>query len=130
MKVFEPKECALCKKNSGRFEGHHLSYDPEIVIRLCYRCHKIIHGVARLTDEQFRLMMDWIFKYRDEWVDGTQKHLKSEYRRRISTANSLLWRERNPERYKAIQKRWNEKRKKAYAEAKVHSIRAVANIDA
>lgn len=41
------KVCPLCGKRNSRdraLDRHHISYEPEIVIQICVRCHGRIHS--------------------------------------------------------------------------------------
>ncbi|MFC6755846.1 MULTISPECIES: hypothetical protein [Haloarcula] len=45
--------CLLCEETSpiARMENHHISYEPEKVVRVCRRCHKRIHKEDGYHDE-------------------------------------------------------------------------------
>ena len=43
-------ECVLCgKKRTGNkvFNKHHVDYEKDITICLCYTCHSLVHGRLR-----------------------------------------------------------------------------------
>ena len=56
--------CVLCGKKEGitargkkiRFYGHHIDYDKDITIMLCYTCHSSIHLRCRFGNP-------WEFKH-------------------------------------------------------------------
>ena len=44
------KECVLCDKikvGNKKFSKHHIDYDKNITIYVCYMCHSLIHGRLR-----------------------------------------------------------------------------------
>lgn len=49
----KPGKCELCPAVVEKLEAHHISYSPEITIKLCHNCHHKIHfWPQRLTKEQ------------------------------------------------------------------------------
>ena len=50
-------KCAICNKvcNFGlRFVGHHVSYEPEILILLCAGCHTWLHAAGNVFKNFFK----------------------------------------------------------------------------
>ena len=47
------EQCQSCSNifPSGAINGHHTSYEPEIIIRICSSCHSIIHHPPQSLDE-------------------------------------------------------------------------------
>ena len=105
----KPDFCQLCRKESKRLHGHHLSYEHEIIIYLCGACHSSVHHFGRLTEEQLNTAIQWISQYRDEWINGTQKFFKSEYYKKISREKNSKWRKENPQKAKEKSLRWQKK---------------------
>ena len=61
---------------------HHLSYEPEITVIVCWRCHMIIHKLAELSEMpqiQQDVINDWVKQYGDLWKHGREKHLKNQH---------------------------------------------------
>lgn len=80
----EKKICFACKREVDVIEGHHLSYEPEIVAPLCKLCHYVLHTMARINRRENGIarlfqIIDWIEKYSDQWINGRQKYRVSEY---------------------------------------------------
>ena len=45
--------CALCFNLVEKLEAHHISYSPQITIKLCHNCHHKVHfWPQRLNDEE------------------------------------------------------------------------------
>lgn len=45
--------CSLCRSRVEKLEAHHISYSPEITIKLCHLCHHKVHfWPTRLSDEE------------------------------------------------------------------------------
>ena len=72
--------CPLCNKVK-KLLGHHLSYEPEIVINICEACHIEFHNMVRLyKTDRFNKYIEWIKQYGDtQWDDGKAKYLRSSY---------------------------------------------------
>ena len=53
-----PGICVLCKQHVQKLEAHHLSYEPEVIIKICHACHHKVHfWPTRLTEfELFTLL--------------------------------------------------------------------------
>ena len=68
--------CSICGYDKTVID-HHLSYEPEIITRTRKRCHWIIHGLARLSQEQRNIINEWIGQYGHLWKDGDKKYHKS-----------------------------------------------------
>jgi hypothetical protein len=47
-KLFLSNQCYFCK-DKEKLVDHHVSYDPEILVRLCDPCHKKLHRLLRLA---------------------------------------------------------------------------------
>jgi hypothetical protein len=77
------KACLLCGRIEGRIEGHHLSYDPEIVIDLCKRCHNFVHYFPYYSEDQIQKVREWVKSFSYQWQNGTQKYLKSHYAKKV-----------------------------------------------
>ena len=54
----KPGRCKLCNSLVDKLEAHHISYSPEIIIKLCHDCHHKVHfWPQRLTEqEQYKLL--------------------------------------------------------------------------
>lgn len=49
----KPGKCELCPAVVEKLEAHHISYSPEITIKVCHNCHHKIHfWPQRLNDEE------------------------------------------------------------------------------
>lgn len=49
----KPGNCELCGLLVKKLEAHHISYSPEITIKVCHACHHKIHfWPQRLNDEE------------------------------------------------------------------------------
>lgn len=49
----KPGKCELCPAVVEKLEAHHISYKPEITIKVCHLCHHKIHfWPQRLTKEE------------------------------------------------------------------------------
>lgn len=70
--------CFACKQKASSLDGHHLSYEPEIVIPLCRMCHYLLHTMAR-NKGILNLFIGWIEKYSHQWTNGNQKYRQSNY---------------------------------------------------
>ena len=45
--------CSFCSKLVDKIEAHHVSYSPEIVIKLCHHCHHKVHyWPSRLNESE------------------------------------------------------------------------------
>ena len=48
--------CAICSKEwrkGLKFQNHHVSYEKDITVILCYGCHSLLHGSARTYRHPF-----------------------------------------------------------------------------
>ena len=49
-------KCAICDKEwrkGLKFQHHHASYSKDITVILCYACHSLLHGSARIYKHPF-----------------------------------------------------------------------------
>jgi len=51
----KPGSCELCGKFVNKLEAHHISYKPEITIKLCHLCHHKTHFWPNRLNEKERL---------------------------------------------------------------------------
>lgn len=86
--------CLICKENKKLID-HHLSYDPEIVVRVCWACHVTMHQLARKSKETRKIIIDWIEQYGHLWKNGHKKYSKTETRRN----SQIKYREEHPSKY-------------------------------
>ena len=50
MVIPEGTVCELCgkvKEGKKQYHRHHIDYDKDVVIMLCYTCHSLVHGRLR-----------------------------------------------------------------------------------
>lgn len=88
-----PGKCKLCFKFVERLEGHHISYNPEIKIDLCHKCHFIAHfKPERLTDTQKFLLLNKVMP-----VKEANKFIKEHGKDRVKLARAFA-----PSRRQAI----------------------------
>lgn len=53
----EGDRCAICDRPwiAGlKFQTHHLDYDKDITVILCYTCHALLHGSAKIYNHPFK----------------------------------------------------------------------------
>jgi len=133
-------ECEICKSTES-IQEHHLSYDPIIIVPLCYKCHRITHYLPRINEDQLNRIREWVRQYSHLWIKGswdnkeTQRFRQRRYRERNKNnidylehrnsiqrkyskknrekilANARQWRLDNPEKAKEKDKRGYENRK-------------------
>jgi len=54
----KPGKCELCPALVDKLEAHHLSYSPEITIKLCHNCHHRVHfWPQRLQDKEKLILL-------------------------------------------------------------------------
>jgi predicted Rdx family selenoprotein len=70
--------CFACKQKVSSLDGHHLSYEPEIIVPLCKMCHYLLHTMAR-NKEILSLFIEWIERYSYQWTNGNKKYKQSNY---------------------------------------------------
>jgi len=75
-------ECSLCHKEEKTL-GHHLSYDPEIVMVICYRCHVMLHKLAELSVKEREQTLQIVGQYGNNWDNGKDKYRYSERRKSV-----------------------------------------------
>jgi len=78
--------CEHCKIEVAS-ENHHISYFPEVIIRLCYRCHKVIHKLKLPMYDKYKQ-----YKKGDSKFFYGKKFKKSNRKKRC-------WLDITPERY-------------------------------
>lgn len=57
--ISEGTRCVLCGKvkvDKKKFARHHIDYDKDVTIMVCYPCHMLIHG-------RLRFRSPWETKY-------------------------------------------------------------------
>ena len=67
-------DCLICKRNV-KLITHHLSYEPEKTVMICYMCHTAIHHLAKVPEQD--IAIGWIKEYGSQWDNGHEKHLKT-----------------------------------------------------
>ena len=87
--------CSICSKSRGRIDGHHLSYNPEVVIYLCHQCHIVLHVLARLNLNALDILVSYSKDYMKSGVNGTEEYRKSEYRKFVDGESRKKRREEN-----------------------------------
>lgn len=104
--------CELCQKDytENLFHGHHLSYDPEIVVMLCIGCHAFLHRFANYTTENQTKIIEWTKQYSDQWNNCTKKYRKSQRAKDVHNAWCKEQRILNPSKYHTKDKKKNSKR--------------------
>ena len=105
MKINNCQLCGVEKKT----EGHHLSYESELIVSLCRTCHRTIHNVGRLTDNQLSTLIKWVHQYKHEWINGEQKYKKSERYRRLSRERAIEQYRKDPEKAQKKVVEWRKK---------------------
>ena len=54
----KPGKCELCPALVEKLEAHHISYSPEITIKLCHNCHHRVHfWPQRLGDKEKLILL-------------------------------------------------------------------------
>jgi len=115
----KPNYCSCCKTGVKGIVGHHLSYEPEVVVFLCWRCHNLLHQMARTERSILQQFMDWVEEYGDKWINprGKGKNLlnydkkfKSEYHKKwySITENRERKKTQSRERYRNNKEKWIE----------------------
>jgi hypothetical protein len=101
------KVCDLCEGASNvtkKFEGHHLSYDPEIVVSLCVKCHDLLHALAKLPQPSREVALNWVQTYSHQWKERA-KYEGTLWERVVGQQNSIINREKT---YANRRKRYEE----------------------
>jgi len=70
--------CSVCGSDK-KLITHYLSYEPEITTLVCWRCHQIMHKLARMP--QKKIIIDWVKQYGHLWQNGNEKCRKSGHRK-------------------------------------------------
>jgi hypothetical protein len=101
--------CGICQEEHPLL-GHHLSYEPEIVIQICQKCHSFLHFGAKRPRDKLYIYFDLITTYGDNWENGIEKYKKSDWYRHRQKRNGVKDRKLNG--------KWNERYPDAYAKQK------------
>jgi len=48
----KPGRCKLCSAYVEKLEAHHVSYAPEIILKLCHSCHHKVHFFPQRLNEE------------------------------------------------------------------------------
>jgi hypothetical protein len=75
--------CELCGKLK-RLNKHHLKYDPEIKVFLCFSCHSTVHKFAKLKPSKQRLLLSWVEQFGKFWLPGHIQYRSTESYRQES----------------------------------------------
>ena len=70
--------CSICKTDK-KLITHHLSYEPEIIITMCWKCHTAMHRLAEINKEYQVIIINFVNQYGHLWKNGHEKHLKTEH---------------------------------------------------
>ena len=110
--------CILCGNEfkGKRIVGHHMSYDPEIIVYLCVNCHKFVHLFPLFNEDQLNKVKQWTFQYSEQWKDGTNKYNLSNYKKEVNHKYNENYKERARElartdKYREKQREWRGKNK-------------------
>ncbi len=103
------KSCYACGCDTRQMSGHHLSYDPEIVVFLCRHCHFLLHTLQRMPGIRLDLFLNWIKTYGHNWENGTEKYFKSEFKKQALKRNGEIWASNNPDKIRERGKRFRER---------------------
>ena len=99
-------KCKICLDERVLI-GHHLSYLPEKIIKICWQCHSILHWLARrkkkIRIQMIDEMMDLIDFYGKNWFPG--QYPKSERYKNYRKVYIPSW--KKSENGKASQKKYN-----------------------
>ena len=103
--------CVLCgKKFKGKgIMGHHMSYDPEIMVYLCVKCHTFLHLFPLFNKDQLEKVRQWSIQYADQWKNGTSKYMNSSYKKKKCNEMARDWREKNREKVNKSAKEWRKR---------------------
>ena len=55
-KFTDGDRCAICDKpwkKGLKYQRHHVSYEKDITVILCYTCHALLHGNAKIWKHPF-----------------------------------------------------------------------------
>ena len=50
-------KCSICGREwekGKKFQNHHVSYAKDITVILCYTCHALLHGSAKIYNHPFK----------------------------------------------------------------------------
>jgi hypothetical protein len=73
------RECEICH-STEKIVFHHLSYDPEMGIDVCRKCHFALHCI---DVDVFPKIMELKKKYGHLWVNGNEQYQKSKRFREV-----------------------------------------------
>lgn len=111
------RPCVLCGDPKGI--GHHLSYDPEIVVYICRMHHIALHRFAQLDKRGRGIFLEWANQYGHLWFEGAHKYYKSPWYKK---KKKQYWKKdyrRHSVSYKHRAIKWEKDHpKKAHAKAK------------
>lgn len=99
--------CELCEREK-RVIGHHLSYDPEIVVFICWSCHSWLHKFGRFNSQLREKGLGWLRDYADNWKNGHEKYVKTKRCRELMAKRHRVNYAKNPEQAKKSSKKWVE----------------------
>lgn len=113
--MIENKNCSICNA-SIKLIHHHLSYEPEIIVIVCWDCHMIIHRMAeliRMPQIQQEIICNWVKQYGYLWKRGNEQHRKSEYYKKYRENYDKNYQKeyRQTDKYKQQKKEYDMKRK-------------------
>jgi len=107
--------CQLCQKEITKNPiKHHISYDPEIIMDLCYPCHNLIHNLNKLSIESIAEAIQLVLNYGHLWENGFEKYRNSEsYKENQSKWHKKYYQKfKDTERYKKYRETYYNKNKK------------------
>ncbi len=90
--------CALCNKDIQRIEGHHLSYEPEKIMMLCIRCHRLLHLLNDFNKEKLPFVLTIINTYGQNWKNGREQYANSHYRKENRKRTHKEWMKCHPDK--------------------------------
>lgn len=127
--IGQKDECHVCQNRRRRICGHHLSYEPEIIVYLCSVCHFLLHELNRGSLNRVDLFKDWIEKFGGNWTNGTEQYFKSEYRKKLSKENDEKRRKLNPRDGADRQKRYRERNREHHLELRRKNYQKNKHLD-
>ena len=72
------KYCSICGSDKNLIY-HHLSYEPEIVVIVCRKCHQAMHRLAEIDKKHQIVIVDWVKQYGDLWKNGRGYYKSGSY---------------------------------------------------
>jgi len=70
--------CSICNSDKNVI-NHHLSYEPELIILICYQCHMVMHNCINMNQKQLNIIFKLAQQYGHLWKNGNEKYRKSKY---------------------------------------------------